>query len=225
MDNLSIIRECLGALSGKRIIDIGCGSGGLAALLSSEGAEVVGVDVAANAITAAKRNAPTAQFYIGSASDLPFADHAFDATIFLNSLHHVPIPLMPHALSEGARVLARQGRLIVIEPLPEGSFFETFRSIEDETAIRLEAQAAIARFAIPDMHHERTIAIVRVERFASFEAFISRTTAADKSRLAIVEQNQERVRRAFETNSTRGENASYLFESPIKADLWTRHCQ
>jgi hypothetical protein len=129
---------------------------------------------------------------------------------------------MEQALSEAGRVLGLGGRLIVIEPLPEGSFFRAFRSIEDETAVRLESQSAIRRFTRPDLRHEKSIEFLRIETFRDFDAFISRTTAADRSRLATVEQKKEPIRQAFDVNSTRGKDASYVFEQPIKVDTWTR---
>lgn len=110
----------------------------------------------------------------------------------MNSLHHVESAVMERALSEAARTLKKDGRLIVIEPLPKGPFFEAFRSFEDETAVRLDAQTAITRFEKPGLHREKSIEFSRTETFPDFDAFISRTTAADRSRLAIVEQNRRR---------------------------------
>ena len=222
MDTLSILREFLSPIEGKRILDIGCGSGALAATLSAEGAKVVGIDVEETTIKSAMHNAPLAEFRTGSASQLPFPDQVFDAAIFVNSLHHIDSLSMERALSEAGRVLKFGGHLIVIEPLPEGSFFEAFRSIEDETAVRLEGQSAIRRFTRPDLRHEKNIEFLRIETFGDFDAFISRTTAADKSRLSTVEQNREPIKQAFEENSTRGKHGSYVFEQPFKVDIWTR---
>jgi ubiquinone/menaquinone biosynthesis C-methylase UbiE len=219
---LSIIRDSLGPIYGKRILDIGCGSGTLAATLSSEGAKVVGIDIEEAAIESARRNAPLAEFRTVSANQLPFADQAFDAAIFVNSLHHVEPSSMKQALFEAERVLKPGGHLIVIEPLPEGSFFEAFRSIEDETAVRLEGQSVIRSFTRLDLRKEKSFQFLRIETFGDFDAFISRTTAANKSRLGIIEQNRESIRQAFEANSTRGKNGSYVFEQPLKVDIWTR---
>ena len=222
MDTLSILREFLSPIEGKRILDIGCGSGALAATLSAEVAKVVGIDVEETTIKLARHNAPLAEFRTGSASQLPFPDQVFDAAIFVNSLHHIDPPSMERALSEAGRVLKPSGHLIVIEPLPEGSFFEAFRSIEDETAVRLEGQSANRRFTRSDLRHEKSVEFLRIETFGDFDAFISRTTAADKSRLAIVEQERKAIRQAFEVNSTRDENGSYVFEQPMKIDIWIR---
>jgi hypothetical protein len=93
---------------------------------------------------------------------------------------------MIKALQEGIRVLGLGGYLIVIEPLPRGSFFEAFRAIEDETVVRLEAQEAINQFAGSAYLEERTIEYVRSESFSSFDAFVGRVTAAEKCRLDII---------------------------------------
>jgi ubiquinone/menaquinone biosynthesis C-methylase UbiE len=171
-----------------------------------------------------RRNAPLAEFRTGSASQFPSADQAFDAAILVISLHHVEVLSMEQALFQAGRVLKPGGHLIVVEPLPEGSFFEAFKSIEDETTVRPEGQSAIRRFARPDLRHEKRIEFSRIEAFAGFDAFISRTTAANKSRLAIVECKREAIRQAFEAYSTRTENGSYVFEQPFKADIWNRIC-
>ena len=113
MDTLSIIRDSVGPIDGKRILDIGCGSGALAATLSSEGAKVVGIDIEETAIESARRNAPLAEFRTGSANQLPFADQAFDAAIFVNSLHHVEPRSMEQALFEAGRVLKHGGHLVL----------------------------------------------------------------------------------------------------------------
>ena len=76
-------------------------------------------------------------FHIVCASQLPFAEGTFDAVVLVNALHHIPCGLMIKALQEGIRVLGLGGYLIVIEPLPKGSFFEAFRAIEGETVVRL----------------------------------------------------------------------------------------
>jgi 2-polyprenyl-3-methyl-5-hydroxy-6-metoxy-1,4-benzoquinol methylase len=74
LDTLSIIRNCLGPIAGKRILDVGCGGGQLATTLTSEGARVTGVDLDRTAIDAARRLEPRADFNIASASQLPLLE-------------------------------------------------------------------------------------------------------------------------------------------------------
>jgi len=88
------------------------------------------------------------------------------------------------------------------EPLSKVSFFEAFRAIEDETVVRLEAQEAISQFAGSAYLEERMIEYVRSESFTSFDAFVDRVTAAEKSRLDIVREKRSEILGAFENNAT-----------------------
>jgi len=61
----------------------------------------------------------------------------------MKSFHHLPVAAMRPALTEAARVLAPGGRLVAVEPLPEGTFFELTRLADDETEVRAAAYAAL----------------------------------------------------------------------------------
>jgi SAM-dependent methyltransferase len=222
LDTLSVIRTCLDPLAGRRILDVGCGNGQLASTLTSEGARVTGIDLDPTAIDYARKLTPLADFHIVSASQLPFAEGTFDAVVLVNSLHHIPCGLMIKALQEGIRVLGLGGYLIVIEPLPKGSFFEAFRAIEDETVVRLEAQEAISQFAGSAYLEERTIEYVRSESFSSFDAFVDRVTAAEKSRLDIVREKRSEILGAFENNATSFGNKAFVLEQPSKANFFRK---
>jgi hypothetical protein len=129
---------------------------------------------------------------------------------------------MIKALQEGIRVLGLGGYLIVIEPLPRGSFLEAFRAIEDETVVRLEAQEAISQFAGSAYLEERTIEYVRSESFSSFDAFVDRVTAAEKSRLDIVREKRSEILGAFENNATSFGNKAFVLEQPSKANFFRK---
>ena len=55
MDALTLIRESLAPLAGKRVVDIGCGPGTLALRLVDAGARVTGIDPGAAALARTKR--------------------------------------------------------------------------------------------------------------------------------------------------------------------------
>jgi ubiquinone/menaquinone biosynthesis C-methylase UbiE len=201
-----------------RILDVGCGEGTLVRQLAVEGAWVTGIDPNAQAIIKAHTSAPDARFETGTAEALPFPDHAFDLVVMLNALHHVPVGDMDKALTEARRVLRHHGTLIVIEPLASGSFFEALRPIEDETDVRHEAQAALARAASQFSSH-RTFTYIRRETFDTADQFIARVVAVDSTRQASVDANRDTiiaaVRRAAQVTGI-GELA---FDQPIKADI------
>ena len=137
---LAAILDGIGA---RDVLDIGCGGGGLARDLAARGHVVTGIDPAPQAIAAALERVPAARFVIGGAEALPFRDASFDACVFLNSLHHVPVAHMPAALRAARRVLRPGGEVVIVEPLAQGAYFEVMRPIDDETTIRRAAIAAI----------------------------------------------------------------------------------
>ena len=70
---------------------------------------------------------------------LPFRDSCFDATLFFNSIHHIPEDSMEAAISEAISVTKSGGLIYVAEPLAEGACFELDSPVEDETEVRAQA--------------------------------------------------------------------------------------
>lgn len=101
-------------LSGRRVLDIGCGTGGCAFLLASMGpASVIGIDVEAGVVdkanaAAAERGVDgTVRFVAVAPGPLPFPDGTFDVVFSKDSIVHIDDK---HALAaEIARVLAPGG--------------------------------------------------------------------------------------------------------------------
>jgi SAM-dependent methyltransferase len=114
----SLHRRLLNAVAGLHgaVLDAGCGTGGLLALLRARRPDLraVGLEWAEPACrrAAAKSGAPVAR---GSVNVLPFADASFDATIAADLLCHNAVD-PPQALAELRRVLRPGGMLIVNMP-------------------------------------------------------------------------------------------------------------
>ena len=101
---------------GKRILEIGCGSGYGARLLATlEPASYVGIDLMPEQIERTKgTNLPNTQFAVMDATDLSaYEDGSFDYVVVFGILHH--IPAWRTALSEIERVLAPGGSLFIEE--------------------------------------------------------------------------------------------------------------
>jgi SAM-dependent methyltransferase len=83
--------ERTGVESGDAVLDVGCGTGSVAITAARRGADVVGVDVTPSMLDGARENAAVAGVDVdwreGDATDLPFEDDTFDAT--LSSLGHM----------------------------------------------------------------------------------------------------------------------------------------
>ena len=111
-----------GDLRGRRVLDVGCGTGRLAVALAERGAKVWGVDpseeMLAQARAAAGRRVGLRR---GSAEVLPFKDGWFERAVMRLVVHLVD---RPRALPELARVLAPGGRAVIATFTP--GHFEWF---------------------------------------------------------------------------------------------------
>ncbi|RZK51290.1 MAG: class I SAM-dependent methyltransferase [Pedobacter sp.] len=103
------VLQWLAPKPGEDILDVGCGTGQLAAQMAEIGAEVFGVDASTEMIATAKANYPNIGFEVVDATKLPFKN-LFDA-IFSNATFHW-IEDQP-ALIEGLyNSLKPKGRLV-----------------------------------------------------------------------------------------------------------------
>jgi ubiquinone/menaquinone biosynthesis C-methylase UbiE len=114
--------ECMldriGNPRGKRVLDVGTGTGFIAALLAAEGAEVDSVDVSDESLEKARLRAGVSglgdriRFHACPAEALPFRDDSFDALCGAFVLHHLDLPA---AARELRRVLRPGGRAAFVE--------------------------------------------------------------------------------------------------------------
>lgn len=215
-DTVDILETLLAPLQDRRILDIGCGRGHLLHALAERGARMAGVDPDEAALEAARALVPKAQLHKAGALHLPWGDASMHVAIFLNSLHHVPVPEMLPALEEAARVVGKGGTIIVVEPLSEGTFFDALRLIEDETEVRQAAQEAIVRAMRRGVVSEISrIEFDRIEAFPDLAAFVARAVAADPARLEQAVAARDKLQARFETLSER-DGRGYLLHQPIR---------
>ncbi|MBN1900736.1 methyltransferase domain-containing protein [Candidatus Sumerlaeota bacterium] len=118
-------------LSGKRILEIGCGVGVFALFLARQEAEVFVVDLSLERLKFLKNQAEKIglgdriRIICGAAEDLPFASEAFDALYTKSVLIHTDIE---PASRESYRVLRRGGTGIFVEPLNKNPFAWFYRT-------------------------------------------------------------------------------------------------
>jgi len=121
------LEAAVGALGGRRLLEIGAGSGAFIAYARREGVAAVGVEVdwatAALARDLLRTNGPAGcPLAVGAGEALPFRTGAFDAVFSNSVLEHVRDPAQ--VLREAARVLRPGGRLHFIIP-SYASFYES----------------------------------------------------------------------------------------------------
>jgi len=150
-----------GDVTGRRILDAGCGSGPLSAALRDRGAIVTGIDKSTGMLEQARRRlGDDADLQVAElGSPLPFPDDTFDDITASLVLHYLRD--WGPALGELRRVLKPGGRLIVSvdHPFAENlwhreaglkpDYFATYNYVVEWTA---GGQSAVLRFWIRPLH-------------------------------------------------------------------------
>jgi 2-polyprenyl-3-methyl-5-hydroxy-6-metoxy-1,4-benzoquinol methylase len=128
-----VVKEFLGDVNGKKVLDYGCGTGTFSRFLQSQGAVVTGVDVSENMIkTAQSRNSVTIDYYTIADNGLDFLDNSvFDFVVSnfvlctLPSKHEISL-----ILAQIYRVLKEGGMFVLMNSnwdKSNGKEFVSFR--------------------------------------------------------------------------------------------------
>ncbi len=176
-----------GDLRGRRVLDVGCGTGRLVAALAERyGSKVWGVDPSPGMLDVARRRIPRgAGLKPGRAEELPFTDGWFERVTMTLVYHHVDAP---RALPEIRRVLGADGRLAMLtfDPAQIRSYYlnRYFPSILEIDLARFRPEdelcAEIAEHGFADVHvfphrqqrvlsREEALARVRGKHISTFQ--------------------------------------------------------
>ena len=110
--HVKLIREHLGSLAGKRVLDVGCGKGRFARVFHQQEpeAELWGLDISEAMLKYVPEGIRTRA---GSMTELPFEDASFDGAYATESLEHAVE--IDKAVSEICRVVKPGGRIAIID--------------------------------------------------------------------------------------------------------------
>lgn len=110
---LDVIKRLCEGFENKKILEVGCGIGRLAGLITSSGGEYSGVDKNQEFINYCKKKFTKLTFRKADAEKLPFKSEEFDVVISPWLLPDVKNPLF--AIKEACRVLKRDCAFVVID--------------------------------------------------------------------------------------------------------------
>ena len=144
--------DAAGIEARQQALDVGCGSGALAAELARRvGAEnVTGIDPSEPFVDAARKRVPGARIVVGSAEALPFADDEFDATLAQLVVNFLADPergvrelvrVTRHAGVVAGCVWDYRGEMTMLR-----TFWDAAAALDSEAA----DEGASMRFATPD---------------------------------------------------------------------------
>ncbi len=166
----------LGDLRGQRVLDVGCGTGAVAAALAEQAsAKVWGVEVSAEMLAVARARVPSGVgLKQGRAEELPFRDAWFDRVVYSLVVHLVDRPL---ALAEAARVLVPEGKIVIATFAHEhfdrywaGRFFPSLAAVDKARFPTEEALAAeLAAAGFDDIRSERLYTREEFDRDTALE--------------------------------------------------------
>ncbi|MEZ4503433.1 MAG: class I SAM-dependent methyltransferase [Dehalococcoidia bacterium] len=183
---LEEIANWLNVEAGERVLDAGCGTGGMTAVLAGRGATVDAVDESLEHVDATvqlverRRVATRVNVAVGDIASLDYADGTFDVVWCSRVLHHVPDMLA--AARELARVVRPGGRVAI----REGGF--PFRVLPDDVGLgepwienRLSSAGVGLFVRSRDLHDSSPYphGWARLLRDAGLDAVAARTFATD----------------------------------------------
>ena len=105
-------------------LDVGCGTGALAARLAGAGYETVGVDPSEGMLEVLRQRSPQVRAVRASAESLPFPDDSFDVVLTVAVLHHIADRGgVRRTLAEMVRVAKPSGRVLVWDHNPRNPYW------------------------------------------------------------------------------------------------------
>ena len=107
--------NCYSAVGTKhpKILDLGCGAGYDAKIMSKMGARVVGIDFSEKLINIAKDQVGSCKFFVGNITD-PFDKlGVFDGILCLATIMHVDIQKMHKTFQNMAKALKKGGLILI----------------------------------------------------------------------------------------------------------------
>ncbi len=103
-----------GSLSGRRILEVGCGDGANVDPLLATGARALtGVDLAFPRLASARRSHPQGCFVVANGEQLPFPSAAFDAVVLFTVISSILDPAVARGMARDSARVLRPGGIVL----------------------------------------------------------------------------------------------------------------
>lgn len=141
--DLKYVEQFSNRLPGRRVIDLGCGTGTIAAYLTQRGFEVLGIDYSENMLRIARNNYPEMQFQNMNILDISFDFGKFDGIILSYVANHFSHEMLDTLKPILDNLLSKQGiifvaahvgdeEMVVTDPLDENiQLYYHFLSVKE----------------------------------------------------------------------------------------------
>jgi SAM-dependent methyltransferase len=107
-----------------KALDVGCGTGVLAARLADAGYDMTGADPSAGMLDRLRERRPDITAVQASGTDLPFEDDSFDLVLSVATFHHIADPgAVRDTLAQMVRVSRPGGRVLVWDHNPRNLYW------------------------------------------------------------------------------------------------------
>ena len=167
----------LDQIAGKKILDVGCGTGQHTVFFALYGAESYGFDVSSVGVALGARMAQAnnvadlCHFAVASASDLPYEDKYFDIVVLNAVLHH--IIKYPNVDTETWRVLKPGGKLFIADGLREDPIYKAlrwcYRAVSTQSTVNRDDAGDIDMTASDYRKFSKGYENIYMERFTLLE--------------------------------------------------------
>jgi ubiquinone/menaquinone biosynthesis C-methylase UbiE len=239
--------DSLGITSGLNVLDLGCGDGTTALPAARRGAEVVGIDIAANLVAAGNERAraqglTNCTFREGDASDLnELSDDSFDLVVTIFGAMFAPRPF--DVAQEMVRVTRPGGRIVMgnwipgdptlvaqllkisaaySPPPPEGFVSPVTWGVKDNV---------LERYAVAGISHEQISLHRETYRFehpaapaqlvAAFRSYYGPTMNAFEAAEAAgrADSLQDELERLFDSHNTSANGSTSIPATYLRVDV------
>ena len=129
-----------------RVLDVGCGTGILAARLAGVGFDVTGLDPSHGMLEVMGESGPPSPRVRGDGAALPFASGSFDVAVTVAALHHVAsVEGVRQTLIEMVRVVRPGGHVVVWDHNPRNPYWKILmeKVPQDDGSERLVPEAEV----------------------------------------------------------------------------------